>query len=287
MRNKQLKKIAMLMLGIVTGISALTAQEKGSSLLWKVEGEGLESPSYLFGTVHMLCESDFEIKEKVVTALNAADGLVLELDFSDAGEMAMMQQMATGEQKISEQLNEEQLKQLDALLLAKVGMSAAAVDSYSLMTVYSLLLYKGIGCQNIKMFETELVKLAEGQSKSVSGLELVSDQVAMFDKAYPTDFLFSQLMGIDEYMEMFNELVVSYKAEEVNQLLVGLTDEKFMDQNAIKYILNDRNSDWAEKIPSLIKKESKFIAVGAAHLGGEKGLIKLLQKKGYTVSPVL
>ncbi|MFK7951690.1 MAG: TraB/GumN family protein [Ekhidna sp.] len=288
MKNAKLKKVIMLMVGVITGISVLTAQEKNeNSLLWKVEGNGAKGSSYLFGTVHMLCEDDFAIGEKVITALKESDGLMMELDFSRPEEMAMMQQLAIGEQKISEILSEGQLEQLDTLLLARVGMGVAAMDQYALMTVNSLLLAKGLGCQNIKMYETELMAIAIAESKTIGGLELVSDQVNMFNKAYTTDFLFSQLMLIDEYMDMFDELVASYKAEEVNKLLEILTVEKFMDENVTNIILNDRNANWVNKIPSMIEKESKFIAVGAAHLGGEQGLIKLLRKKGYTVSPVL
>lgn len=288
MKNTKMKRTVMLMLGVIIGISVLTAQDNNTnSLLWKVEGNGLEAPSYLFGTIHMLCEGDFEMKGKVVKALKDADGLVMELDYSNAEEMAIMQQSAIGKQKISEQLNEEQLKQLDALLLAKVGMSATALDQYSLMTVNAILLVNGLGCQNMKMFESELAAIAMEESKNIGGLEKVSDQMEKFDKAYPTDFMFSQLMLIDDYMESFDQMVIAYKEENISELLAGLTAEKFMDENAIKYILNDRNNDWAEKIPSLIETESKFIAVGAAHLAGEQGLIQLLKKKGYTVSPVL
>jgi uncharacterized protein YbaP (TraB family) len=40
------------------------------------------------------------------------------------------------------------------------------------------------------------------------------------------------------------------------------------------------------KIEGLIKSKPTFIGVGAAHLGGEKGLIRLLRSRGYDVRPI-
>jgi uncharacterized protein len=286
MKNK-IKKSSLLLLGIILGLTVLTAQEKSNSMLWKVEGNGLEAPSYLFGTIHILCEDDFEMKDKVVAALKDADKLVMELDYSNTQEMSSMQQSALGEKKISETLNEDQLKELDALLLAKLGMGVAVVDQYSLMTVNALLLLKGIGCQNPKMFEFELAALAGEESKSIGGLESVSEQISMFNKAYPIDFMFDQLILIDEYIDAFDDMVASYKMEDAEAVQAQLMDERFMNENSTKYILNERNMNWADRIPEMMEMQSNFFAVGAAHLPGEQGLITLLQKKGYTVSPVL
>ena len=49
----------------------------------------------------------------------------------------------------------------------------------------------------------------------------------------------------------------------------------------------ERNEKWIATIPSIIKDKSTLIAVGSAHLAGEKGLINLLKAKGYKVTPVL
>lgn len=66
----------------------LSAQTKpNNSLLWEISGNGLQEPSYLFGTFHIMCEKDFEIKPKVSHALDNAKTLFLELnlDYSNIG----------------------------------------------------------------------------------------------------------------------------------------------------------------------------------------------------------
>ena len=70
-----MKTIKTLILGLVavTSFSFSTqAQPKKAnenSLLWEISGNGLARPSYVYGTLHMMCESDFTIKEKVKKVL--------------------------------------------------------------------------------------------------------------------------------------------------------------------------------------------------------------------------
>jgi uncharacterized protein YbaP (TraB family) len=51
-------------------------------------------------------------------------------------------------------------------------------------------------------------------------------------------------------------------------------------------LLYHRNLKWVEKLNELLPKKSLLIAVGAGHLPGEKGVIQLLRKQGYKVTPV-
>jgi uncharacterized protein YbaP (TraB family) len=51
-------------------------------------------------------------------------------------------------------------------------------------------------------------------------------------------------------------------------------------------LLYHRNQNWVKKLKSLLPDKSLVIAVGAGHLPGEKGLINLLRKEGFTLTPV-
>ena len=81
-----------------------------------------------------------------------------------------------------------------------------------------------------------------------------------------------------------------YRAGDLNGLakLSQQSNKQFNiteEENAV--LLDNRNLDWVKQIPGLMKKNSCFIAVGALHLPGEKGLISLLRKEGYQVKPVI
>jgi uncharacterized protein YbaP (TraB family) len=55
----------------------------------------------------------------------------------------------------------------------------------------------------------------------------------------------------------------------------------------MKSLLFDRNENWVKQIPQVSKEKKVFYAVGAGHLGGEKGVIQLLKLAGFKVTPVL
>ncbi|MBK9455713.1 MAG: TraB/GumN family protein [Bacteroidetes bacterium] len=51
-------------------------------------------------------------------------------------------------------------------------------------------------------------------------------------------------------------------------------------------MLDNRNINWIPVIEEQIKLQSTFIAVGAGHLVGEKGILQLLHNQGYVISPI-
>jgi len=56
--------------------------------------------------------------------------------------------------------------------------------------------------------------------------------------------------------------------------------------NYTDLLLYRRNSNWVTKLKTLLPGKSLVVAVGAGHLPGEKGVINLLRKAGYTLTPV-
>ncbi|WP_433814257.1 TraB/GumN family protein [Flavobacterium johnsoniae] len=87
-----------------------------NSLLWEVSGNGLSKPSYLYGTIHMICSSDYFLTDKTKKAFESSEKLMLEINFSDPKEMSQMQQLAMGKEPLSKKLTTEQLAKLDDIL---------------------------------------------------------------------------------------------------------------------------------------------------------------------------
>src|SRR5215217_1416430 len=88
----------------------LKAQEKPAkkSLLWEISGKGLTKPSYIYGTIHMICGPDFIIKDKTKKALEKSEALVMELDFTDPKEIAELQKSMMSTVPLSKKLSPEQ-----------------------------------------------------------------------------------------------------------------------------------------------------------------------------------
>lgn len=262
-----------------------TSLKLENSLLWEVSGNGLQKPSYLYGTIHMICSKDYFLSEKAKNAFNKSDKLYLEINFTDPNEMTQMQQLAMGKEPLSKKLSPDELSRLDSILKKSTGMTVQQVDSFSLITVLSLISMKTFGCPDLKFYEMEFSDLAKKRSMPITGLETVKSQFDILENAYTNEEMLKLLE--ESTSEETTQLVSEYKKENIGAIYKYSTDSRFTSEKTKKQILDDRNLNWIKQMPELIKQNGVFFAVGAAHLGGEYGVINLLRKEGYSVKPVM
>lgn len=281
---KKITLLAVLILSINSRITAQNTNEK-TSLLWEVSGNGLAKPSYLFGTVHMICEKDFIMKPKVVNAFAKTDRLALEINLADPNEISVMQQMAMGKEPLTKKLNKSQLDKLESILKSQAGMSISQVDNFTMQTILSLLAVKSFGCNSLKFYEMEFIAKAKEKQMPIFGFEKVAEQMEYLSKSFSDDEMISYLEKNNN--EMTSKMVAIYLKEDVKSLFEFTTNKEFMSEESSKWMLTYRNENWFKKMPQMMQKESVFFAVGAAHLGGENGVINLLKKAGYTVKPIV
>lgn len=274
----------LILTSLLGGTANAQTKSTENSLLWEISGKGLTKSSYLYGTVHMMCESDFKITDKAMKAFSKSDKLALEIDMDDPSEVMTMQQSAMSKEPLSKTLNSEDYKKLDTFLQEKLGQGAKTFESYSLATIMSMVMFKSLNCTP-KMYEFEFIKMAKEKNIETIGLEKLIDQLTFLSKAYSDHEMIGQLQHYDA--DYFNEMIPIYTSEQLHKLYQLTTDPKFMNQESKKWMLDVRNNNWAKKMPDLIKKESVFFAVGAAHLDGEQGVIQLLKKAGYKVKPIM
>lgn len=266
------------------------AQEKiklENSVLWKVERADLTTPSYIFGTLHLMCENDFKIPEKVNETLQNVDALVLEVNMSDPKEMQTFQKSMSNSKNISDELSKVQYDELDKLVTKITGVDLSNYDAYGLSILNSIMITKMLPCSKFKSIENELTLMATQTKKPIFSLEKASQQIEIMRNGYPTEFAFKQLMLFDSYKRNFNEAIATYKKEDISTTVALITKEEYMNENATTLMQVNRNKDWVEKMPEMMKKRGNLFAVGAAHLTNDYGIIHLLRQKGYTVTPVI
>lgn len=283
-----MKRTFLLLSVFLLSILPAFGQLSGNSMLWKISGNGIENPSYIFGTFHMLCPEQLIIADKIRDAIDACDRLVLELDFDDPNLMASMQQgmMFTDGTSAKDYLNEEEYQLVSGFFTEKMQMPFQMIASIKPFFLSALTMIYFMDCQPASMEQ----KLTEIAGKEVLGLESVEEQFNFIENISLEDqksMLISGIEDLDEMDEMTDKMVQTYLEED----LAGIQSitEEYMTEDYVE--LNDelivsRNNDWVPKIDKLIHENSCFIAVGAGHLGGELGLLNLLFKKGYVVAPV-
>jgi uncharacterized protein YbaP (TraB family) len=144
-----------------------------------------------------------------------------------------------------------------------------------------------LGCQPVS-WEGEFMKMANEQKMEVKGLEFIADQVKVFDDipyAAQAGMLVKTMYNLDSAKIAFTEMVNIYRQKDIKKMY----DMTTADKDFGKYenvLLNNRNHNWIPVIGEQARKMPTFFAFGAAHLGGSDGVIALLRKNGFTVSPV-
>ena len=283
-----MKKLVFLFLSMIGLVSAVSSQTLENSTLWKIEGNGLNSPSYLFGTIHITC--DASIEDDVARALKNTDQIVMELDMDDPNMQSQMMEYMNmaNDQKISKMLSEEDFAIVDGFVSKNLGVPLTMIDGLKPFMISASFYPKMLDCP-MQSFEMELVKIAKEQQEEIYGLETVEEQMGLFDEiSYEdqlADLLKSAKNGLSAEKETLKQLQDIYKTEDITKMLAMTNDPSngmiagYQDQ-----LLINRNKNWIPKIATFAKEKSTFFAVGAAHLAGDDGVINLLRKAGYKVS---
>lgn len=266
------------------------AQELEKSLLWKISGNGLKKPSYLFGTIHLTCDSSLDAN--TLNALEATEQLYLELDMDDKSiQMQIMKLMMMKDgAKLSTLLSPEDFKILDEFMKKNLNMSVKLFDSFKPFMISSMLFPKMLDCKS-QSVESELMKITKEQNEEIFGLEKAEDQMKVFDEISYQDQAEELLKTVKDNLEKdkkeFQEMITIYQNKDIEGMLklMNESDNKITSENQ-DILLNDRNKNWIPIMVKTMKDKPTFFGVGAGHLAGEEGVIKLLRKKGYKVEAV-
>ncbi len=286
-----MKKLKLLFAASILCIAQVSIAQKSenleNSILWKIEHSSLENPSYLFGTLHMMCEEDFIIPEKVLSSLYEVEELILEINLFDPEEMQAMQNQMSHTTPISKDLSQEEFAKLDTFIQNIMGAPLQNFDSYGISNLYSMTMFTMLPCTKLKYMEMELSQIAKEKEININSLEKVTEQFNYMKKAYPAQESYRQIFLYDEYKKDFNNAIEFYLKENISETVNLISQDKYMTPDAVEILLTNRNKKWVEKMPNLMQKRSNLFAVGAAHLVGDYGVIKLLREKGFSVTPVL
>lgn len=284
-----MKTLNKIVLAAIISICLAPSLQAQNSILYKVEGNNIQ-PSYVFGTVHMLPKEDFFIEEKVKKAFSESNLIVMELDMDDPSMQteSMKYAMLAGDDSLKNHMTEAEYNILDDYFTSKMGVGMAGFVKMKPFVVSSTVMMAHLG-QNMASFESTFVQMAKNQEKEIKGLETIAFQMAIFD-AQPYEEQIDQVIemlqeegGISGY---FDKIISAYKTQDITVLYESL-NEFFKEDEAFKEkMLDERNQNWIPQIGEFSKNTSVFYAVGSGHLGGEEGVIYLLKKAGYTVTPV-
>jgi uncharacterized protein YbaP (TraB family) len=264
----------------------------GNTLLWKISGNGLTKPSYLFGTIHLLCAEDATLSDNMKEVIRNADEVYFEVDMDNLMDMmgAMSKMKMKGDTTLRDLLKEEDYEKVKAFFAEKGSqLPFNMLERYKPILAASLLEGGSLPCENTAVMEQVIMTEAKENEKKIRGLETMAFQAGILD-SIPYKLQAEQLL---KYVEdagtttdtELSEMWKAYNDQDLKKLEELLIKSDVGVNNYTDLLLYHRNHNWVEKLKTLLPEKSLLIAVGAGHLPGEQGVINLLRKAGYTLTP--
>jgi uncharacterized protein YbaP (TraB family) len=278
-------KLILVSLVLLTAFSP-EKDKTENALLWEIKGKDLEKPSYLFGTIHLIPEDMYFLPEGTEAALNSVDMLVMELDLDIPmkDQLAMAQKMILPDEKtLADYMTEEDYQRLMVYMLDSLEIKEGKANRYTRIKPLYLtgpLLMEAY--DKVETYEVEFSKMAKKANKEFMALESLEFQLSLFE-SIPLEKQFNEYFEID-FKKDFDALIACYINQDLDclQSIIDEIDDISLEEDFI----SKRNENWVPKIENILSEKTAFIAVGAAHLTGERGLITLLRDAGYEVNPI-
>lgn len=279
-----------------------------AQLLWKVSGNDLQKPSFLFGTHHLAPISMMDSVAGFADAFAAADAVAGEVAMSSMSDpemtqTIMMMSMAPADSTLMAVLSPMQVDSVNQVLkgytngqlsVEMLGMTKPAMVSNQLSVLVAM---EALGPDRLKdllegrQLDTQVQIMATEAGKEVLAFETVAEQLNLLmgaPIAEQASDLMETIAKINDgsAQKASKDLTDAYIAQDLDNLTKVMFDPEVITEQEMKHLITDRNAGWVTNLLKWMPEKSVFVAVGAGHLPGEEGLISRLRNAGYDVTPV-
>lgn len=280
-----MKKIALIFTIFCILFLGCNSQEiNDKAILYEISGNGLDKPSYLFGTMHSVPKDRFSIPKIVEEKLLEIKTLVLEIDVDIPlkEQIAMAQKIIIPENKtLKDYMHIEEYNEIYSYFVDSLGVAEKKTERYMHIKPFFLM---GIILQEyfgkVESYEMEFSKIAKKENKGFSPLETIDFQLNLLD----TISIETQMESYEnsDIIGEYNKMLDIYLQADIDGLYDFISKSGGYEKMEEELMIT-RNKNWIPKIENLLNESTLFIAVGAGHLPGKLGVINLLKKEGYTV----
>ena len=261
-----------------------------SSLLWKITGPNMESDSYLFGTMHLIKKEYFFFPRKLKKLISKTDQLVMEI-VGLPNQIDAMKYITLEEGSFFDFFNTAQIDTILTWAKANFFMEESAFRSVFSKIKPFVIIQMATHIQFIgktESYEMIFNEIAKNKGIETKSLETIQQQISFFDhltNKQQVEMIMSRIRDSEKSIDMIIKMQKTYVSQNVDALYQMITNDGSVISEEQSKFLDDRNENWIPQIIKLIKRNT-FIAIGAGHLGGPNGVIRLLEEKGYTLTPM-
>ncbi len=283
--------------------AAADATLNSHHIFWRVEGPK-GPPSYLFGTIHLSDDRINALPVGVQLALGGASKVVLEVaDLSPKALAAAFAKvhgiLVFADGRSLETLLTSEEKSVAREALNKAGIPAAGLAAFKPWVVNMMLSLSDCerrrSAAGVQPLDLRLAENARARGVPVAGLETLEEQLQALAAVPEDDQLTVLRAGLklyDRTDDVLETMVRSYLARDIAQIQpmhewlwrqAGFEPKAFAA--FLEQLVTVRNKRMRDAAVPLLADGGAFVAVGALHLPGERGLVELLRGAGYKVTP--
>lgn len=271
-------------------------QKKYQSLLWEITGNGIEKPSYLYGTMHVSSKVAFYLGNPFFDALESVDQVALELEpelwfdevlGGDFMTNALGSMNGGGYYGYDEAWNNFEgnydIEINTNLLIQSIFKQDPEMANQLLFRFYD----PSGNFEEDTWLDMYIYQSAKKLGKSTLGLETFEESMEMLTKSQEEskdEENPARSLTNEERMEIPLKIESAYRNGDLD--LLDSLSKLTSPPSYLKYILIERNKNFVRGLDSLIRQKPIFAGMGAAHLPGDEGCIEMLRELGFTVRPI-
>jgi len=261
-------------------------KKKKETFLWKIIHPECKRPSYLLGTMHVRDQRAFEQLEKVQEKIAVCDVYAAEFDLGNADSRVVTQHMQLPEgQLLSDWLSPKNYAALSKLLEKRIGVDLDVFQKQKPFFVYNMLTESLFQDDMPFALDHYLYQWAATQEKQMTGVETFTEQMEIMEKISlkkQAKILAQTTKNFKKYRRQLKKMTSLYQEGNLNQLHKSALKNM---GSLRKLLVYDRNEIMAKRIADMAEEQAVFVAVGAGHLSGKKGVLRLLKQSGLKVKP--
>jgi len=256
-------------------------------LIWEIKKD--KATVYLFGSIHVAKKDMYPFDKTVEDAFSSSNNLVVEAILSNNTKASSDENelMYPENDDVYNHISKEEKEKLDASV-KELGMNMDMLKKMKLSVIIS-----AIGGERIKSLgyygEYGVDVYFKNKAKDKKILELEGEEfqeklLHSISEEEQKEIFFSNIKSLKETEGEYNKLFEAYKAGDEKEIVKLNGDPLKLDAGYYKKMIVDRNIGMAEKIDGYLKtNDSYFVVTGFSHFIGDDSVVKLLEKKGYTV----
>jgi uncharacterized protein len=261
--------------------------------LWELHGR--HNTVYILGSIHVLRPTDYPLPPAVIGAYANAKSIVMEISPDELESQQIQSDLLASAQlpdgKTLPQILGARRYERATSLAHDVGVELSLFDNFApwfAAEAISQLQLAQLGFQPKSGVDMYLAGLAQADGKSVSGLETVQDQLALFEALSMEEqaaYLLASLEDARDLPVEVNAMVRAWQQGDNAWFEEHMKSDFGNDPKLLESFLLSRNRKWVPKIEALLNDDKNYLViVGAAHLVGRGSVIELLKKDGVGVA---